>query len=525
VVNILGIRHYAYWVMSLLLAIMPFSANAETIPASNGSDYAAVAVWYSDGWGYLPGGSANPQDICDALYERDYINNPNVDSIAAEIISEGAYAGRYQCIWYDRNVGGSGAFWSTRRLTTHLGCPSGGTLSGSTCVSVRTCPENQGWSLSGDECVRADCAADEYRQSDGSCASSRQCVSGDTSSAMFWSGRWAVSDTGVDGGGGSNGGVLLPMCDGSCVGMAFEVTGCWHSGAASPTIPRPIYCQVTLELTGAQCSNQSINGNPGDPPSYCPTGQHVIGYANGNPVCGTESDPELDSNPPTPNPSVDTPATPAQTESIEKSDEKNKTTEEAQDGTKTESSSDRNKTTTCVGSKCTTTETVNRDDGTSTTTTKEQSKSDFCKENPKSNLCGGDSSYADGSCGGTAPKCTGDAVQCAQAVEIWKLQCALTTEPDDDAYKLGKAVIAGNDPGASVDPLNPANITEIDVRDVVSQAAGQRTLSASCIASPNLNLLGRNYTLDMEYVCKFGELLGYMMVAAASIIAIRMISA
>jgi hypothetical protein len=138
-------------------------------------------------------------------------------------------------------------------------------------------------------------------------------------------------------------------------------------------------------------------------------------------------------------------------------------------------------------------------------------------------LCGGDSTWAGADCA-AAPACTGDAVQCAQAVEIWKLQCALTTEPTDTAYELGKSIVEGNDP-LTDNPLDPENITEIDVEDIVSQAAGQRTLTASCIESPSLSILGKTYTFDTSYLCQIGEMLGYMLVAAASIIAVRMISA
>jgi hypothetical protein len=102
----------------------------------------------------------------------------------------------------------------------------------------------------------------------------------------------------------------------------------------------------------------------------------------------------------------------------------------------------------------------------------------------------------------------------------------LTTEPDDAAYNLGKTIAGGGaDPGLSKNPLDPANVTEIDVGGIVSEAAGQRSLTPSCIQSPSFTMLGKSYTLDTSQLCQFATVVGYMMVAAASIIAVRMITA
>ena len=145
----------------------------------------------------------------------------------------------------------------------------------------------------------------------------------------------------------------------------------------------------------------------------------------------------------------------------------------------------------------------------------------FCAKHPDLPLCK-KSSYSGSGCD-QPPKCDGDAVQCAQAHKLWQINCDMQKEPDDDAYKLGKSLVSGgNDPLGN--PLDPSKVTEIDVASVVSEAAGQRMLSGTCIQSPSFSVMGRSYTLDTTKLCEFASIVGYLMVAISSIIAIRMIS-
>ncbi len=124
-------------------------------------------------------------------------------------------------------------------------------------------------------------------------------------------------------------------------------------------------------------------------------------------------------------------------------------------------------------------------------------------------------------CNGMA--CTGDAVQCAQASAAWKLNCSMTTEPTDATYTLGKSIAAGGaDPKGN--PFDAANITTVNVGDIVSTAAGQRTLTETCIASPSFTVMGKTFTFDTTKFCQFASIVGYMMVAASSIIAVRMVT-
>lgn len=110
-------------------------------------------------------------------------------------------------------------------------------------------------------------------------------------------------------------------------------------------------------------------------------------------------------------------------ESVKKSES---TVEEGGDTTTTTTTS----STACTNGSCTTTTTttvnVNGTPTTKTETAKEP-QSDFCQKNPRAEQCSDKGSFA-GSCG-SAPTCSGDAVQCAQAIAAHKLQCAAVELP------------------------------------------------------------------------------------------------
>jgi hypothetical protein len=103
------------------------------------------------------------------------------------------------------------------------------------------------------------------------------------------------------------------------------------------------------------------------------------------------------------------------------------------------------------------------------------------------------------------------------------MKCELTKEPEDDAYKLGKTIAEGGEDPAG-NPLAPENIEEIDLGQIIADAAGQRSLSSSCIPPQTFSVMGHSYTLDTTLLCQFAEIVGYMMVAASSIIAVRMVT-
>jgi hypothetical protein len=258
----------------------------------------------------------------------------------------------------------------------------------------------------------------------------------------------------------------------------------------------------------------SVPVYPENSPGYeCISQGKSFGTVNGLAVCYGEAKPDVDT---TINPDG------SETKSEKpKADSTETTTKTNPDGSTTTTSSSNNKTTSCTNGVCTTTTTSTNSDGTSTTSTKQEPQSEFCESNPKSPLCVS-STFGNAKCD-AAPACTGDAIQCAQAVFSWEIKCALTEEPTDDAYKLGKAVASGGDDPAG-NPFDPANIEEIDEESIVSQAAGQRFLSGTCVQPPSFSVLGRSYTMDTTKLCQFAEIVGNLMVALSTIIAIRMIT-
>lgn len=152
----------------------------------------------------------------------------------------------------------------------------------------------------------------------------------------------------------------------------------------------------------------------------------------------------------------------------------------------------------------------------------DESKDSFCQENPDSPICK-ISSFGGACAPGASPTCDGDAVQCAQAAEAWKIRCALLTEPTDAAYLKGKAIAAGGSDDV-VSPVDPTKVATVDVAGIVTAAGGVRTLSASCIPSPTFSVMGSSFTLDTSLFCEFASIIGYMMVAASTVIAVRMIA-
>lgn len=345
------------------------------------------------------------------------------------------------------------------------------------------CPTGQNWTLSGTTCTRPDCVAPQTRQSDGTCSS--PCIAGTQSQGAYWTGRFKLLS-------GAYVGTLnsppSSMCDGACLGTPVSLQNCYSD--TSSTYPRPMWCEFLITLTGDTCT-----GGKGDAPKSDPCfGQgKVTGTINGVSVCAGDADTGTTSTKQT----------------------------QTGDGTTTTKES-----TNCTGDSCTTVKeetTVNPDGTTSTKVeTDTQDKTSFCTENPTSPICK-IGSYTDNGCT-AAPACDGDAVQCAQANYAWKMKCNQETEPDDAAYLLGKSLAEGGaDPMGN--PLDPANATNFDIGSIVSTAAGQRSLSAHCIPSPSFSALGGTFTLDTTKFCEFAGIVGYLMVACASIIAVRMVAA
>jgi hypothetical protein len=492
--NIHSVTHGIFRFMAgVILLSAACLSHAETVPATPGGSYAAVVVGYRNASSTGGGLFSTGAEACSAggAYESFYAGSTNLGQYNSLM---------YKCCDASANRCFTGSYV--------MGCPNGGSISGTglnaTCLNVYTCPDAS-WTLSGQTCTRDDNA----------------CNAGASSLAGWYTGISAIGDADVA---SNEVGTLLPvpqiLCDGQCVGDVVGVESCTHMSGATPQNPKPASCRMKITLTGQTCTNASgtdMNNNPPsvnpapDSPAYnCAVQGKEYGVVNGSIVC---VDPNVDTT---------TNSDGSKTKSEKpKADSTETTTTTNPDGSTTTTSSSSNKTTSCTNGVCTTTTTSTNSDGTSTTSTKQEPESEFCKSSPTSPLCKS-STFGNAECA-AQPACEGDAVQCAQAVFSWEIKCALTEEPTDDAYKLGKTVASGGaDPADN--PFDPANIQEIDVESVVSQAAGQRSLTGTCIQSPSFSVLGHSYTMDTTKLCQFAEIVGNLMVALSTIIAIRMIT-
>lgn len=443
------------------------------------------------------------------IFQAPPSNNYSTQSAAAQQVCSfnGVPNGPYTWVeygapvyrYYGKNAGGTTVYCGDYSVT--FSCPSGSpSPAGSnyydkTCSGYSySCPANQGWTLSGTNCTRPQCTYPQTNNpSTGVCE--KLCTAGNYSTATRYTGTFSMG-----GGNKPTTGTATPipatLCDGSCTGTVGPVTDCNSSGV----VGTPVTCTYQVVMTGASCT-----GGNGSAPTYdpCYSQGKVAGTLNGQPICtGTA---------PTTSTTTKTSTTPTSTTNV-------------------------STTTVCDGAgSCTTTNVSSTTSGGSgpngtgpgstvapgTPTTEKEDQPSFCTENPNSVLC--KVGTFGGSCApGAEPSCDGDAIQCAQARAAWRIQCDLTEEPTDAQYTLGKSIATGGaDP--VVTPIDPSQVTAVDVASIVSNAAIQRTLSESCIPNQTFVVAGHSFTFDTTLFCSFASVVGYLMVAASSVIAIRMV--
>jgi len=394
-------------------------------------------------------------------------------------------------------------------------CPSGvgsGSPPNMTCSGSSTCPSTGGWTLSGSNCTRPDCAPGEVRNGAGVCE--HPCTAGEATTAYRYRGTFRGATAGVATGTATP--TPSTLCDGYCTMTPETVDAC----NAASAVGSPVVCRYTGPKTGAHCTPADGNTTAGEAsdngpaPTYdpCHASGKVAGTVDGVPVCTGEAPKSTESTKTTTTPTSTT----------------NTTTTTYCDGagacstttTSTYTSGGSGPNGTGAGS----TTVPGTGPGTAgegkPTETEEQEKSSFCEENPDSPICKVTS--FSGACTASAPACDGDAVQCAQAAEAWKINCAIRTEPTDAAYVLGKA-ISGGGADAVKSPLDPSLLTTVDVAGIVTGAGSVRTLTGSCIPPQTFSLSGKSYVFDTTLFCQFATIIGYLMVAASSVIAIRMV--
>lgn len=419
--------------------------------------------------------------------------------------------------WYGQGYpslsAATAASWAARQCT--MWAPGHGTWVGSEDVSGASnmmCCSNPAWN-GGSSCFTVSisfvCDSGTYTVGQPPrCvnATPPPCAAGDSSSASRYTGTFNA-------GNGTDSGTATPtpgtLCDGQCVMTPGAVTSC-SSGAA---IGSPVQCYYSGTKTGSTCS-----GGNGAAPTYDPCAAQggVAGTLNGQPVCngsGTGNNTK--------------PGTTTST----------KTTTTPTSTTTTTTS------TTCAGDGSCTTTTTNQytsggsganGTGPGSTTVpgtgpgtaeegvgekkEEDSPGAFCEENPQSPLC--IQGFWSGSCG-APPACQGDAVQCAQAAEVFRLRCSMEEEPTDAAYVLGKSIASGGaDPVVS--PVDPSKHVTVDVAARLAAAVARpAAFSRTCFTAPSFSVLGQTYTVPVALFCDFLAACGYMLVAGSGIAGLR----
>lgn len=371
-------------------------------------------------------------------------------------------------------------------------CPSGSVISYDSvnvtyCNGTNSyvCPTGQNWTLSGSTCTRPDCLSGQGRDpNNGLCY--QQCVSGSTvNSNKVFAGPGDIPPSTIC--------YLGCFYDSSfCIGAEVIGWTCW-----------------TRQMTGQSCSVNKLSSDNTRPPSSSPEGSPLnpntpgydcvsrgksIASVNGATVCvdpvysrSTESGSTQSNNP-----------------------------------SKTPNTRD-SETTTCRDGVCTTIR--DYDNGPGTTPYRditEQPQSDFCTQNPNNPICKDSDSSFGGSCD-AGPSCDGDAVQCAQAAEAYRIHCLLDKEPEGQAYLLGKSISEGGaDPVRS--PVDSSQVQNVDLLSIVTSAAAQRRIGGQCLSDRTFTAMGHSFTIPTTLLCSFAAIVGWLMVAAASVIAIRIVS-
>lgn len=345
------------------------------------------------------------------------------------------------------------------------------------------------------------------------CQASPPCVSGSTISSGYY-------DIGTS----PDGKVQSSGCDNSC-GSNFQgtspaarklVNGIYHYYAQGSYVTNSFSCTSGTTSTGTV----SPTGSTTTAPDTCPTGQ-TLGQVNGVNLCLASGTPTNPNAPPTTTKIPDT-----KTSTTDPTTGVNTTTTTTQNGDGTQTTT--TTTTNPDGSSTTVANTTNPD-GTPTDPLKGfcqanptspicSGQNPFCKDNPDATICKKSSISA--SCGGFT--CDGDAVQCEIAQEQYTKNCQLftTTTTQSD---LGNAVAGGADPqNATIQSmLNP---TATDLSTAFQSAQGSRWLSSADLPPINMAVMGRNFTMDTSNISMFLRYIGYILVAGASIVAIRMVA-
>lgn len=346
-------------------------------------------------------------------------------------------------------------------VSNKLSCPSGSTLTGSSC----TC--STGFVESGSSCVNSGAAADA-----------------NTLAALQQAGCTSLGSSAPN----------LNVCIG---GRSF------HGGFSAAGAPGfSSYTCGPWSAAGTSCTASPVTpgifGNSVDG-GACPKGQSQ-GTVNGLVVCAPVSSTNVISS------GKSGSITPASSPAPATANPTSGTDSPKLTNDAPASATNYNDQTTCNNGTCTTTRTftdaTGQPAGTKFTT---DTQASFCAQNPGLSICT-QSSFSAAPCG-SPPTCSGDAVQCATARYVFETTCALQkpdSSPEIDAFEAAK-LTSGGDQTAKAEGNLAFNFSanSFDQTELLGSASGISDLTVSIMGRP----LVLNFSLLNVWLARLGLLL------------------
>jgi hypothetical protein len=158
------------------------------------------------------------------------------------------------------------------------------------------------------------------------------------------------------------------------------------------------------------------------------------------------------------------------------------------------------------------------------TTYPDGSKSGTC-EGPSCGEGGEDevTKYTGAACK-SIPTCTGDPIQCAQAVNAWRTQCQIQldnerifgTEAEDKAAREALEAERIETPDEMESKLG---VTTVDVADYVQFAENLFPVAASCPADQSVSIMGHAFGVSYAPFCQFADVVRPIVILVAYILA------
>lgn len=247
------LRNLLFFLVGFLVIAVPMLSYAETIAATGPNSQPATELWRVGNTGaytfptWLAAATAYynaaTHPVNPSMYSK--VNGPWSDTGCSQVGGASSYGVTVKIRWENKSTHVQECRDHGVGMNAALACTVG-TLSGSTCTGIYTCPSGQNWTLSGATCTRPDCAPGETRQANGTCVNT--CASKAGQPDAFYTG------TSVCG----KGQMPSATCLGGCV---IE----YGTGVGFGTD----WCQTVGKYTGAACSGTvpempTTEGNGGD---------------------------------------------------------------------------------------------------------------------------------------------------------------------------------------------------------------------------------------------------------------------